>query len=105
MVDRDGPRPGPKLLHAATRATVLCAAGFMLAACGSFFAGLPGIGQPEGTPARPEVTAEYPHVFRTNQDPRKSSEEEAKKLEAELAQERTGAAEERRRKIQQPDKR
>jgi len=79
----------------------------MLSGCGSFFAELPGIGQPAGTPRRPDVTADYPHVFRTkNPDEKPPPDDEAKKLEGELAQARTGAAEDNRRKIQQqPEKR
>ena len=106
MVDRWKAVPGPSNARSAAQGAVLLAAAFLLSGCGSFFAGLPGIGQPEGTPPRPDVTAEYPHVFRTkNPDERSPPEGEAKKLEAELAQERTGAAEERRRAIQQPEKR
>ena len=106
MVDCDQLRPGRTLWAAGARAVVLSSAVFLLSACGSFFAGLPGIGQPEGTPPRPEVTPDYPHVFRSSaQDAKKPPEDEAKRLEAELAQQRTGAAAEKRRKIQQPDKR
>ena len=106
MVDRRRLRPDRTWLAAGARAVVLSAAVFLLSGCGSFFAGLPGIGQPEGTPPRPDVTPDYPHVFRNNsQDQKPPLEDEAKKLEAELAQQRTGAAEEKRRSIQQPDKR
>jgi len=106
MVDRDRLRPGRTVWAAGARAVVLVSAVVVLSGCGSFFAGLPGIGQPEGTPPRPEVAPEYPHVFRsTAQDAKKPPEDEAKKLEAELARQRTGAVDAKRRSIQQPDKR
>jgi hypothetical protein len=106
MVDRKRVRRAMSMAPAATRMTALVTAGFILSGCGAFFADLPGIGQPAGTPARPAVTADYPHVFRTkNPDEKPRPEGEAKKLEAELAQARSGAAEEKRRAIQQPEKR
>lgn len=106
MVDRRRSRPDRTWLVAGARAAVLSAALFLLSACGSFFASLPGIGQPEGTPPRPDVTPDFPHVFRnTSQDQKPPPADEAKKLEADLAQQRTGAVEAKRRSIQRPDKR
>ncbi len=95
--------PGTKAprLRGAARVLLLATALTCVSACGPTLATLPGIGEPENAPARPEVAPEFPSVFgRSAAEPRKAEDGEAKKVEADLAAAKASMAE-RRRKMQQ----
>jgi hypothetical protein len=88
------------------RAPAVVLACLLLSGCGGSLGRMPLIGEPAGTPPPPDVRPEYPSVGSPrggSRDGRPMSAAERAKLEAELGAARTGAAEERRKKITEPD--
>jgi hypothetical protein len=75
-----------------------------LAGCGSTIASMPLIGEPDIAQNRPAVQPEYRPVFGKPVEPENKpmTAAERDKLQAELAAEREGAADAKRKKINQP---